>query len=198
MKHTCVFDGIALEIEADEVSTVDGGAVLTGAEVSLVLPFEPVRFYRHGWQSWSLTTWQGADERIPRLKLAIHVPMRDDPATAHDGRSHGSWIGAVELADDRIALLGSIDLDAHVAMEARRLGGWSEGGPVRWLVVVGGEEGQDVINHRVRRIGVRVLGEKRRVEFDRHRNVRSDQRGGDGVAGTDCVDRVRRFELPVH
>ena len=53
-------DGIAIEAQADGAAAVPDGMLLRGAEVAIELPFAPVRFYRHGWQSWSLTTWQGS------------------------------------------------------------------------------------------------------------------------------------------
>jgi alpha-galactosidase len=134
-------DGITIEAQADGEAAVADGMVLRGREVTLGLPFAPVRFYRHGWQSWSLTTWQGAGERIPRPKPALLLPMQTDPRYARDARPNGSWVGAVELPDGRILLLGALGLETHVTLEGNRLAGWSEAGPVEWFVTVGSETG---------------------------------------------------------
>ncbi|MCX7029667.1 MAG: alpha-galactosidase [Spirochaetes bacterium] len=139
MAHHCELDGITIEAQADEAAAVANGMMLRGREVTLELPFAPVRFYRHGWQSWSLTTWQGTGERIPRSKPALLLPMQTDPRYARDDRPNGSWVGAVELPDGRILLLASIGLETHVALEGNRLSGWCEAGPVKWLVTVGTE-----------------------------------------------------------
>jgi len=140
MKHTCELDGIAIDLEADEASGTPEGILLGGRAVALDLPFEPVRFYRHGWQSWSLTTWQPAGERIPRPKPDLLAPMQVDPRHARDRLPGGSWFGAVELADGRVLLLGSPDLETRVDLEGRRLRGWSRSGPARWLAAAGSEE----------------------------------------------------------
>jgi alpha-galactosidase len=65
--------------------------------------------------------------------------MQADPRYARDDRPNGSWVGAVELPDGRILLLGALGLETHVALEGRCLGGRSEAGPARWLVTIGSE-----------------------------------------------------------
>jgi alpha-galactosidase len=132
-------DGITVEAQADGAAAIPEGILLHGNSVTLELPFAPVRFYRHGWQSWSLTTWQGAGEGIPRPKPALLLPMQTDPRHVRDDRPNGSWVGAVELPDGRILLLGALGLETHVALEGNRLIGWSEVRPVEWLATVGSE-----------------------------------------------------------
>ena len=84
MMHRFELDGVAIEAQADGAAAVPDGMLLRGREVAIELPFAPVRFYRHGWQSWSLTTWQDAGERIPRPKPALLLPMQTDPRYARD------------------------------------------------------------------------------------------------------------------
>lgn len=139
MKRHHELAGMPLELEADEATIVPDGLLLRGRTVCVGLPFAPARFYRHGWQSWSLTTWQDARRPVPRLQLAAHVPMRMDPRSARDDRPNGSWVGAVELADGRILLLGALDLETRVALEDVRLSGWTEAGSARWVVTVATE-----------------------------------------------------------
>ncbi len=132
-------DGITVGIQADETVRIPEGLLLNGSRIALDLPFEPARFYRHGWQSWSLTVWQDPGEHIPRPKPALLLPMQTDPKYACDDRPNGAWVGAVELPDGRILLLGALGMGSHVALEGRWFSGWSEAGPVRWLVAIGSE-----------------------------------------------------------
>lgn len=137
--HRFELDGVAIEAQADGTAAVPGGMLLRGREVALELPSAPVRFYRHGWQSWSLTTWQDSGERIPRPKPALLLPMQTDPQYAADARPNGSWVGAVELSDGRVLLLGALGLETRVALEGNRLVGRSEAGTVEWFATAGGE-----------------------------------------------------------
>ncbi|OHD74372.1 MAG: hypothetical protein A2177_02030 [Spirochaetes bacterium RBG_13_68_11] len=132
-------DGITIGVRADATARIPEGILLHGSSVALDLPFEPARFYRHGWQSWSLTTWQGPGERIPCPRPALLLPMQTDPRHARDDRPNGSWVGAVEQPDGRILLLGALGLETHVALEGNRLIGWSEARPGEWLATVGAE-----------------------------------------------------------
>jgi alpha-galactosidase len=132
-------DDIKIEVRADEIARIPEGILLHGSSVAVGLPFEPARYYRHGWQSWSLTTWQGSDECIPCSKPALFLPMQTDPQYARDNHPNGSWVGAVEQPDGRILLLGALELGTHVALEGSRLSGWSEVGPARWLLTIGSE-----------------------------------------------------------
>ena len=132
-------DDITIEVRADEIARIPEGILLHGSSVALDLPFEPARYYRHGWQSWSLTTWQSSGESIPCSKPALFLPMQTDPQYARDNHPNGSWVGAVEQPDGRILLLGALELGTHVALEGSRLSGWSEVGPAKWLLTIGSE-----------------------------------------------------------
>jgi len=127
-------------IQADKALPSDDGILLRGGEVSVELPFAPVRFYRHGWQSWSLTMWQGAGQKVPEPLPRALQPMQVDPVYARDPSPNGSWVGAVEGTDGSVLLLGALDLETHVALEGGRLVGRSETGTARWLLSLGGEE----------------------------------------------------------
>jgi alpha-galactosidase len=126
-------------VEAEQAETKGGVALLHGKRVTIDLPFAPLRYYRHGWQSWSLTMWQGADQRIPESQPALLQPMQVDPLYAGESRPNGSWVGAVEAADGQVLLLGALGLEAHVRLNGNRLKGWSEADSVEWLVALGSE-----------------------------------------------------------
>ncbi|MEZ0395644.1 MAG: glycoside hydrolase family 36 protein [Anaerolineales bacterium] len=117
----------------------DGGFLLNGAEVEVELPFEPVRYLVHGWQSWSLATWLDPARSLPPQKPRRLHPMQLDPAYASLPRPHGSWLGAVETPEDGILLLGALGLEAHVELDGRRLRGRYESGSGEWFVGAGDE-----------------------------------------------------------
>ena len=115
------------------------GGVLRAASMSLELPQPPKRFFHHGWQSWSLATW-AAPAALPIQKPALLHPLQVDPEFAGHRRAHSSWVGAVEMDDARILLLGALGLDAHVELEGNRLRGWYTAGAGRWFIALGTEQ----------------------------------------------------------
>ncbi len=86
-------------------------------EISILLPSPAKKYYRHGWQSWSLATWQDAEQKIAIPKPSILHPMQYDPAYIHEKRPHGSSLGAVKMENGKILLLGALDFDAHVFLD---------------------------------------------------------------------------------
>lgn len=109
-------------------------------DVNFIPSSRPIRYYRHGWQSWSLTTWQDVGHRIPTPKPTILHPLQTDPRYVHEKRPHGSWVGAVEMESGRFFLLGALDLDAHIFLEDNTLIGKYENKAGDWLVAEGSEE----------------------------------------------------------
>ncbi|MFZ5822403.1 MAG: glycoside hydrolase family 36 protein [Chloroflexota bacterium] len=108
--------------------------------MSLQLPAQPRKYYRHGWQSWSLTTWLDPGIPLPVQKPALLHPMQIDPLYANHPAPNGSWLGAVELESGKILLLGALGLEAHVALHDRQLHGWYEAGAGEWFVACGPEK----------------------------------------------------------
>jgi hypothetical protein len=49
--------GVEVALEAESLERVEGGIRLLGKEVRVYPPFPARAFFRHGWQSWSLTAW---------------------------------------------------------------------------------------------------------------------------------------------
>lgn len=119
---------------------VPGHSTVHQAEsIRAALPATAVGFYRHGWQSWSLSAWTGLDP-LPVPKPAALLPMQTDPVYVHEQKPHGSWLGAAGLKDGRICLLGALELNTHVWLEGDALVGRSEAGPVDWFLACGVEE----------------------------------------------------------
>jgi len=132
-------DPYQIPVTAENASPRAEGFVLRGKEIALELPFTPGSFYRHGWQSWSLTTWQEPGQCIPESKPPLLQPMQIDPKYARQALPNGSWVGAVETPDGQVLLLGALGLETHVALDRNRLTGWCESGQVEWFVTLGEE-----------------------------------------------------------
>jgi alpha-galactosidase len=139
MNFIMQFDDLEVTTAAETCRTIPVGGVMTGKNVTLSLPFRPNRYYRHGWQSWSLTAWTSVSQPVPQQRPAILHPLQTDPFYASDPRHNGSWLGAVEAPDGRILLLGALGLDAHVALSGDQLTGWYESDGGEWFAGFGAE-----------------------------------------------------------
>jgi alpha-galactosidase len=113
--------------------------ILSASSLTLNLPRPPIRFYRHGWQSWSLAAWTDPVRELPVMKPEIFHSRQTDPVYAHHPHPNGSWLGAVELADGSIVFLGALGLEAHVAIRGGQLQGWYESGDSEWFIAHGEE-----------------------------------------------------------
>ncbi|RJP47730.1 MAG: alpha-galactosidase [Anaerolineaceae bacterium] len=107
--------------------------------MTLGLPQPPRAFYRHGWQSWSLTAWTDPVRELPVMKPEIFHSRQTDPVYAKHPHPNGSWLGAVEMEDGKIIFLGALGLEAHVSLRENQLQGWYESGSGEWFVARGNE-----------------------------------------------------------
>jgi len=149
---------MTFSLTADNIRPVTGGMVVSGASVTLQLTFQPRRYYRHGWQSWSPTGWIDLDRPFAPLHPAIMRPGQVDPLYALDEKPNGSWLGAVEAPDGDVILLGALGLDAHVELDNQMLHGWNEQSGGEWFIANGPEQG--IFAHYAALLDER-LGEKR-------------------------------------
>ncbi|MBN1451975.1 MAG: alpha-galactosidase [Anaerolineales bacterium] len=140
------FDNQPIISYADRSTSVPGGYLLQGANVSLEFERQPKGYYRHGWQSWSLTTWQAPTFRLPPQKPSLLRPMQTDPVYVNHPAPNGSWLGAVDFEDGKVLLLGALGLESHVALHGQQLHGWHEvphtgheAGDGEWFVGYGDE-----------------------------------------------------------
>ena len=154
------FGKTELEYTAQTFFSTTNGYILQGASCAIQTPPTPRCYYRHGWQSWSLTTWHAPTQHIPLQKPVSLHPMQIDPVYAYNPNPNGSWVGAVELEDDNILLLGALGLDAHVALRGGALQGWyesiSKDNHTRheWFVGYGSEK--EVFAHYAELLGERL------------------------------------------
>ncbi len=112
--------------------------VVRADQIQIDLPSEPVRYYRHGWQSWSLAAWTDLNP-LPVQKPAIYHPLQVDAQYVRQKDPNGSWLGAAEFPDGSVLLLGALGLDAHVTLTGRRLLGRCEAGEIEWFCACGQE-----------------------------------------------------------
>ena len=114
--------------------------IITASRVDLNLPQPPRRFFRHGWQSWTLTTWLDPSERPLPIRAPQFRAKDEDPLYAF-GKNHVSaWVGAVELGDNDIFLLGALDLGGRVELDGSSLKGSYETGDGGWVIARGTED----------------------------------------------------------
>ncbi len=105
------------------------------------LPERPVRFYRHGWQSWTLTSW--VDPLEPMSPIAAHQTRAkdEDPPYAFSDHPVSAWVGAVELAGGNVLLAGALELSGRVEIRDRQLHCFYEDGHAgKWVLFSGDEQ----------------------------------------------------------
>lgn len=115
-----------------------GPVIINTGEIQIELPAMPTRYYRHGWQSWSLTAWT-EPAHLPIQKPDIFHPLQTDPVYVTEQMPNGSWLGAVEFDDGNVLLLGAVGTDAHVFLHEDQLSGLFEAGDGDWFMAFGSE-----------------------------------------------------------
>ena len=128
-----------LHLKPDSLPQTGDTQIVSASSLSLSLPQPPKSFYRHGWQSWSLTTWMDPVHELPVMKPTSFLSRQTDPVYARHLHPNGSWLGAVELEDGSIVFLGALGLEAHVATREGHLQGWYETGGGDWFIAHGKE-----------------------------------------------------------
>ena len=116
----------------------ESSKVIKAKEIQVELPSQPVRYYRHGWQSWSLAAWTDPSP-IPVQKPALFHPLQVDAEHVHKIYLNGSWLGAVEFSDGNVLLMGALATDANVSLVEDQLSGQSETDEIEWFIAFGQE-----------------------------------------------------------
>jgi alpha-galactosidase len=115
--------------------------IVIGSSLRLNLRQPPNKFYRHGWQSWTLTTWLDPNDPPLPVRAAEFRIKDEDPGYAFHKNHIGCWVGAVELDEDDILLLGALNLSGRVELEGATLHGFFEDGREgQWLIARGKED----------------------------------------------------------
>jgi len=113
--------------------------IIKAKEVSIQLSARPDKYYRHGWQSWSLAAWTDLSP-LPIQKPAIFHPLQINAEFAQEKNPNGSWLGAVEFSDGNILLLGALSTDAHVLLVENQLSGQFDADDGEWFAAFGQED----------------------------------------------------------
>ncbi len=114
--------------------------ILPAAEFSIDLAQTPKRFYRHGWQSWSLTTW--VDPKEPMVPISAHQTRAkdEDPPYALSNHPVSAWVGAAEMDDGKIVLTGALEMSGRVEILGNQIHAFYEDGhPGKWFISRGNE-----------------------------------------------------------
>ncbi len=126
--------------------------IIRAKEIEIELSEQPVKYYRHGWQSWSLAAWTDLTP-LPVQKPSIFHPLHVDVERVHKQNPHGSWVGAAEFADGGILLLGALSLDTHVSLAEKVMRGESDAADGEWFAAYGREK--TVFQEYVRELEIR-------------------------------------------
>lgn len=131
----------ALEFNLASLLQASSPQIVSASCIDLNLPQPPSRFFRHGWQSWTLTTWLDPSDPPLPIRSPQFRAKDEDPAYAFAKNHVSAWVGAVELADDDILLLGALDLSGRVELDGSTLRGFYENGhESQWLIRRGRED----------------------------------------------------------
>lgn len=125
-------------LHLDSLPPASDSQIVSASSLHLSLPQPARRFFRHGWQSWSLAAWTDLSPLPVQQPKLLH-PMQIDLVYADETSPHSSWVAAVEIAENDILLLGALALDAHVKLNGDQVQGQYEVGAGEWLVARGDE-----------------------------------------------------------
>ncbi|KQO65344.1 glycoside hydrolase family 36 protein [Curtobacterium sp. Leaf261] len=135
-------DGRTLSGDLDEGRSVAGGMLFPPGDVTIRHGLGATLFHRQGWTSWSPTGWSPLDESPMR----IHGDPRrtitaDDAALDQPDHHEGSGLGALDLGDGRVLLLGALGLGSpRVRATDTELTGRSDADGDEWFVAIGPED----------------------------------------------------------
>jgi alpha-galactosidase len=137
---------LTISISSNDCRPVKGGYAATCVTLDINLSRPPKNFYRHGWQSWTLTTWVNPNQ--PMTPISAHQTRAKDEDFPYAFSAHpvSAWIGALEMDDGMVILLGCLDLSGRVEITGTTMRGFYEDGHSgNWLIAIGGE--LEVFNH---------------------------------------------------
>ena len=130
-----------LQLTQTSLPQASDSKIISAPCLSLNLPQPPRRFFRHGWQSWALTTWLDPANLPTPIRAKEFRTKDEDPAYALSKNHVSAWVGAVELGDDDILLLGALDLSGRVELNGLNLKGFYEDCHTGdWLLTRGKED----------------------------------------------------------
>ena len=130
-----------LNLHLDSFHQGTDSQIVTASSLHLSLPQPPKRFFRHGWQSWTLTTWLDPSEPPYPISAPKFRQKDEDPVYALAKNHVSAWVGAVELNDDDILLIGALDLSGRVELDGTTVKAFYEDEhESQWVLIRGKED----------------------------------------------------------
>lgn len=145
---------LASTLTLDSPNTNSPSQIVSASRVDLNLPLPLMRFYRHGWHSWSQTGW--LDPAVPPNTALQPMKRRidEDGVYAQHPRHISNGLAAVTLADGQVVLLGGLTVGARIELTGQLLKGFYEGGSAdEWFIASGNaiqifKAYADLLHHR--------------------------------------------------
>ena len=129
-----------LNLTLDSLPQAFNSQIISAPSLSLSLSQPPKKFYRHGWQSWSLTTWLDPNEPPHPVRAPEFRIKDEDPGYGLHKNPISAWVGVVELGDDDMLLLGALELSGRIELDCNTLKCFYEDSHEgQWLVARGTE-----------------------------------------------------------
>ncbi|MCA2176209.1 alpha-galactosidase [Nonomuraea glycinis] len=153
----------AVELTGSEPpEPVAGGLILPPGRVAILHGLGDALFYRHGQNSWSPCGWRRLSEPPLRIAHAERRLTADDTVWDDPARHHSSAVAALEGADGRVLLLGSLGLGTpRLAADHDTLAGWCEDDGAAWFLAYGPE--REVFAHYAEHLAERLGSSDRRA-----------------------------------
>src|ERR1051326_590192 len=130
-----------LTLELDSLLQSSDSQIVTASSIILSLPIAPKQFFRHGWQSWTLTTWLDPSEPPFPISAPKFRAKDEDPLYAFAKNHVSAWVGAVELGENDILLVGALDLSGRVELDGTTLrASYEDAHESKWLIIRGKED----------------------------------------------------------
>jgi len=143
-----------LNLHLDSFPQTSDSQIVTASSLNLSLPQPPKRFFRHGWQSWTLTTWLDPSEPPFPISSPQFRAKDEDSAYALAKNHVSAWVGAVELDEGDILLIGALDLSGRVELDGTMLKGFYEDEhESQWVIIRGKED--DVFSKYTSLLGIK-------------------------------------------
>ena len=130
-----------LTLNLDSIHQEADSQIVTASSLTMSLPQSPKRLFRHGWQSWTLTTWLDPSEPPYPISAPQFRAKDEDPAYAFAKNHVSAWVSAVELTEDDILLIGALDLSGRIELDGTTLKAFYEDNHEgQWTIIRGKED----------------------------------------------------------